>query len=200
MSRGTLPAPGYGLPAGAHEIRRYDARTGTYVDTFVQDHPDNPLRAGFDPQHFAFGADGHLYVAGESSDRVLRYDGATGAYLGDLVSPADGFQRPSGISRPCERTPRRRMVRCRKFAGRDGTLPSLARQRNRKRGSSGGMASISKNTPDSPGRNSPFFTTRCQPWMWASPMASASWIGSMERRPSGWTRACGSWLDADGFL
>jgi hypothetical protein len=83
---------------GAHEIRRYDATTGAYVDTFVQDHEDNPLRAGFDPQHFAIAADGHLYVAGESSDRVLRYDGVTGDFLGDLVTAPDGFLRPSGMT------------------------------------------------------------------------------------------------------
>ncbi len=83
---------------GAHEIRRYDAKTGTYVDTFVKDSPDNPLRAGFDPQHFAVAADGHLYVAGQESDRVLKYDETTGAFLGDLIEASEGFDGPGGIT------------------------------------------------------------------------------------------------------
>jgi DNA-binding beta-propeller fold protein YncE len=86
-----------GDPA-SHAIRRYDAWTGAFVDTFVQDDPAAPLMGIWDPQHFAFGPDGDLYVAAEYADRVLHYDGETGQLLDQLVTADSGFSRPSGMT------------------------------------------------------------------------------------------------------
>jgi len=44
----------------------------------------------------AFGPDGHLYVSSQTTDRVLRFDGSTGASLGTFVTPGSG-----GLSEPC---------------------------------------------------------------------------------------------------
>jgi hypothetical protein len=77
-------------------IRRYDAKTGAYVDNFI---PDNGQGIGtpFDLQHFAFGPDKNLYVAAELSKRILRYDGQTGNFIGDFVPSSEGFS-PSGLT------------------------------------------------------------------------------------------------------
>lgn len=85
----------------AQEIRQYDAATGAFVDTFVQNGDfdgDGSVDMTFgDPQHFAFGPDGHLYVAAEYSNRILKFDGQTGAFLQQVLGPLDGFTRPSGL-------------------------------------------------------------------------------------------------------
>ncbi len=64
----------------------FDPVTGDYIEEFV-----SPGSGGLDrPAHMTFGPDGHLYIpsfSGEGSERnrVARYDGATGAYMGDFV-------------------------------------------------------------------------------------------------------------------
>ncbi len=86
---------------GIQAIHRYDAVTGAFVDTFVQgpdvDGDSEPEMTFGDPQHFAFGPDGHLYVAAEYSNRILKFDGQTGAFLREVLGPFDGFTRPSGL-------------------------------------------------------------------------------------------------------
>lgn len=42
------------------------------------------------PYQCLFGPDGHLYVAGQDNNAVLRYDGSTGKYLGAFVEPGSG--------------------------------------------------------------------------------------------------------------
>lgn len=83
---------------GSHAIRRYSAGTGEFVDTFVQDDPSAPMMGLWDPQHFAFGPDDNLYVAAEYSNRVLRYDGNTGALMDQFLSADSGLTRPSGLT------------------------------------------------------------------------------------------------------
>jgi len=80
---------------GAGAIRRYDAKTGAYVDNLI---PDNSQGMGTfgDLQHFAFGPDHTLYVAAQISERVLKFDSDTGAFIGDFIPKSEGFS-PSGL-------------------------------------------------------------------------------------------------------
>jgi DNA-binding beta-propeller fold protein YncE len=63
-------------------VNRYNAMTGAFVDTFVA-----KGSGGLGPAHgLAFGPDGNLYVADNLRDRVLRFDGTTGAFVGAIDS------------------------------------------------------------------------------------------------------------------
>ena len=42
------------------------------------------------PHGLAFGPDGHLYVASAGNDRVLRYNGTTGAFADTIVPAGTG--------------------------------------------------------------------------------------------------------------
>jgi hypothetical protein len=74
-------------------VLRFDGVTLQLIDAFVADDPqtpedeNGPLNA---PTGVLFGADGDLYVASFNNDRVLRYDGTTGAFVGTLVSAGSG--------------------------------------------------------------------------------------------------------------
>ena len=60
--------------------------TPRFIDAFV---PANG--GGLDePQAIAFGPDGNLYVSGQGSDDVLRYDAATGDLIDEFVPTASG--------------------------------------------------------------------------------------------------------------
>jgi WD40 repeat protein len=78
----------------SHNVLRYDADTGAFVDQFVA-----AGSGGLDfPVGLTFGPDGNLYVAAHGSDRIIRYDGSTGAYLDDFVSSGSGgLNDPAGI-------------------------------------------------------------------------------------------------------
>lgn len=77
-------------------ILRFNGFTGAFMDAFV---PAHPYADSVTPRGLAFGPDGHLYAlagpprqAGAAPsyvepDRILRYDGATGALMGEFVSP-----------------------------------------------------------------------------------------------------------------
>ncbi len=43
-----------------------------------------------------FGPDGHLYVNSEHTNNVLRYDGATGAFI-DVFASGGGIDESEGI-------------------------------------------------------------------------------------------------------
>lgn len=81
----------YSVAEEANEVRRY--ALDRLVDVFVGDDPltpqneAGPLNA---PTAAVFGPDGDLYVASFANDRVLRYDGETGAYLGPFVPAGSG--------------------------------------------------------------------------------------------------------------
>lgn len=70
-------------------VLRFDGDTLAPLGVFVGDDPltlqdeNGPLNG---PTGASFGPDGHLYVASFENDRILRYDGASGAYLGEFVS------------------------------------------------------------------------------------------------------------------
>lgn len=82
----------YVAAEGGDEVLRYDPATLAPLGPFVFDDPVTPQdeTGGLDnPTGLAFGPDGNLYVASFETDSVLRYDGATGTFLGDFV-PAGG--------------------------------------------------------------------------------------------------------------
>jgi sugar lactone lactonase YvrE len=67
------------------EVLAFDLATGVSLGVFVGAGLDNPVG-------LTFGPDGHLYVASADDDRIARFDGATGAPLGDVTAgaPLDG--------------------------------------------------------------------------------------------------------------
>lgn len=80
-----------------HSVRRYDD-AGNFLGTFVTA-ASGGLQA---PHRSLFGPDGAFYVTSANNDRILRYDGATGAYLGifaqapQLDYPVDMQWGPDG--------------------------------------------------------------------------------------------------------
>jgi sugar lactone lactonase YvrE len=70
------------------QILRFDGQSGAPLGLFVGDDPLTPEdeSGGLQsPTGAVFGPDGDLYVGDFAGDRVLRYDGQSGAYLGDFV-------------------------------------------------------------------------------------------------------------------
>jgi sugar lactone lactonase YvrE len=86
---------------GADEVLRFDATSGSFVDTFV-----TAGSGGIDGPHgITFGPDANgdgvqeLYVSGRSSSSVVRYDGVTGLPLGTYIAPGSGgLNVPEGIA------------------------------------------------------------------------------------------------------
>jgi len=80
------------------KVLRLDPTTLVRIDAFVEDDPltpadeNGPLNG---PTSATFGPDGLLYVASFDNDRILRYDGQTGDYLGTFVGAgAAGLNGP----------------------------------------------------------------------------------------------------------
>jgi len=69
---------------GQASVKRYNAKTGAFVDNFTSG------RADFPYANLVFGPDDDLYVSSEDgASNVHRFDGATGAYIGDFLSEGD---------------------------------------------------------------------------------------------------------------
>ena len=84
---------------GTRSIRRYDAFSGAPIagGTFIET-AGQGTGAG-DPQLFEFGPDGNVYVASQATSRVLRYHGATGAFIDEFVPAGpSGVVSPSGLT------------------------------------------------------------------------------------------------------
>ena len=87
------------IPQGGR-VLRFNGVTGAFIDVFV------PLLSGglWHPIGHVFGPSGRgrqldLYVGDVTSNSILRYDGATGAFLGAFVaSQSGGLQAPAGMS------------------------------------------------------------------------------------------------------
>jgi hypothetical protein len=72
-------------------ILRFDQATGTVSMFFVDTNVSGA-------KGMAFGADGHFYLADTFNDRILKYDGATGAFLGEFIaSGTGGLDDPGAI-------------------------------------------------------------------------------------------------------
>lgn len=77
----------------SNKVLRFDGATGAFIDAFVGDDPDTPgdETGGLSgPGAVLFGPDGALYVSSFDSDAILRYDGATGAFLDVFVAAGAG--------------------------------------------------------------------------------------------------------------
>jgi DNA-binding beta-propeller fold protein YncE len=78
----------FGGPGQLKAVLRYDSASGAFIDEFSR---GGDLKS---PRGIIFGPDGDLYVADRNlparEGRVARYDGTSGAYLGDFVPLASG--------------------------------------------------------------------------------------------------------------
>jgi hypothetical protein len=78
----TMRGTGDLLVADGARINRYNKNTLAFVSTFVSAGAGG-LGTFF---HTTFGPDGNLYIADTSHNQVLRYNGATGAFMDVFVS------------------------------------------------------------------------------------------------------------------
>ncbi len=83
---------GPGNTGGGGNVLRYNGTTGAFVDVFA----DAKASSGLDLINgIAFGPDGNLYVSSTdrsiftNADRVLRYNGTTGAFIDTFVAPGE---------------------------------------------------------------------------------------------------------------
>lgn len=113
----------YVASEGSDAVLRYDAASGVFVAAFVWDDAmtgadENASLDG--PCGMEFGPGGHLYVSSVNSDEVLRFDGASGAYLDTPVTAGE-----NGVDGPT-------FVRFLPLAGLllDPLVPALAGQPN----------------------------------------------------------------------
>ena len=75
------------------QVVRIDPRDLVVVDVFIADDPLTleDESGGLDgPTSATFGPDGQLYVASFNSDEILRFDGATGAFIDVFVTANSG--------------------------------------------------------------------------------------------------------------
>jgi hypothetical protein len=68
------------------EVMRFDPVSGAFLGDFVDSNPTNDLNR---PEGLVFGPDGNLYVTSfranaSDNDKILEFNGATGAYLGKI--------------------------------------------------------------------------------------------------------------------
>lgn len=74
----------------SHRVQRYDGENGAFISTFAFGH-------GLAyPVGLTFGPDGNLYVSSAGTDRVLRFDRTTGAFIDDFVPHRSGGLRSPG--------------------------------------------------------------------------------------------------------
>ncbi len=74
-------------------VYRYEATTGDFLQAFANtDGIDDPIQA-------IMGPDGKLYLSGEKSDDILRYDASTGTFDRVFVTAGSGgIEEPSGMA------------------------------------------------------------------------------------------------------
>ncbi len=84
-------------------VKRFDGTTGDAYDGM------DGTFAGSDglsfPRGLAFGPDGNLYVASEGTNNILKFNGTSGAFIGEFVAAGagsepfeDGLAAPKGIA------------------------------------------------------------------------------------------------------
>lgn len=72
-------------------IKRYDGNTGAFIGNFTSGMPLNR------PRGILFNG-GHLYVANELSDNVLRFNASTGAYEDTFIPAGGPMTRPTQLT------------------------------------------------------------------------------------------------------
>jgi DNA-binding beta-propeller fold protein YncE len=94
----------YVVSANTNRILRFDAETGAFIDVFIE-----AGDSGLDqPQSLAFGPDSNddgvpeIFVTSRGTDEVLRFDGATGAFIDVFASL--GLDQPTGLTFGPDRT------------------------------------------------------------------------------------------------
>ncbi|QDV52403.1 GEVED domain-containing protein [Gimesia fumaroli] len=91
----------YVASSGTGQILRYDGLTGTPSTIGGGIFIDTGGAANLkEPRFITFGPDGNLYVAdtGFTRDRILQFNGSTGAYMGEFVSRNEGgMGKPYGM-------------------------------------------------------------------------------------------------------
>jgi len=73
-----------GTKKGTSSILRFDGQTGSFIDVFVGDNPNTNLDESgglIRPYGLAYAPDGNFYVSSFLTDQILRYNGATGAFI-----------------------------------------------------------------------------------------------------------------------
>jgi sugar lactone lactonase YvrE len=68
---------------------------GIFIKDFVTSAKSGGLRG---PDTLAFGPDGNLYVSSFWTNEIKRYNGSTGAFLGNFVDANSGLESPSDIA------------------------------------------------------------------------------------------------------
>ena len=74
-------------------IKRFDLHMNKFVDDFVVDDPLTPMNEAGSlngPTSILFNPGGDLLIGSFNNDRILRYDGSTGAFLGAFVTAKSG--------------------------------------------------------------------------------------------------------------
>ncbi|MFN8422407.1 MAG: hypothetical protein U0470_03130 [Anaerolineae bacterium] len=77
----------------SNEVIEYNGTTGAFIDELVEDDPLTLLvdeDGGLDGPHGLRFSGGDLYVASINTDEVKRYNGTTGAYIGNFVTAGSG--------------------------------------------------------------------------------------------------------------
>jgi DNA-binding beta-propeller fold protein YncE len=76
----------YVASEGSNQIKRYNWRTGAFIDDFV-----SRGAGGLNgPTGIAWDAAGDLYVASFNNDAIFKYDGVTGQFLTTVVASGQG--------------------------------------------------------------------------------------------------------------
>jgi len=73
-----------------HEVLRYDATTGAFIDTFIP----AAANGGLDQPHGILEVGQTVLVASFQNDRVLRFDRATGAFIDVMIDNTNGLDAP----------------------------------------------------------------------------------------------------------
>ncbi len=95
--------PSTSTEVGASSVLVYDGQSGAFIKALVRDNPATTVdETGglFRPYGMAFGPDGNLYVSSFRSDKILRYNATTGAFLDVFASgtgTANGLNGPNGL-------------------------------------------------------------------------------------------------------
>ncbi len=84
---------GRGGSRGPYNVLVFNGTTGAYVKEFFEDGAGNLD----EPTGLTFGPDGNLYVIDEPDDEIVRYNGTTGAFLGNFAS-GGGLDAPTDFT------------------------------------------------------------------------------------------------------